>query len=453
MEINHDSLCVLSLLYLITLSLSPYICATTNTFNHYTFYYEQYHYNFLQQPFIKHNESNSIYYSLIDDYNNSIIFNSSLLLTINNEIVIDYFNDNDWNEIHHQQLDTPTTTRRRLFLGKFRRKATRFASRGLSKGFNFMSRKFRKVRKMVTKLFGKLAIPPPRHDKFWQRRWVKKGRYIGYYPGYKNQKGLPYKKAERYCDVHYGGLATIMSKSENKQVFDICKQLLTKYKKHKVCKRKCRYILFRGTKCWTHCSVPFIQRLHTYKYWKGHNCWIGIKRGPSSDKDEAFTRWNDMRYTDFKNWSPGEPNFRKKKHCKTVYGGGDQEQTCETKRIYDEKCGEILAYRAGHIIVQRSASEKKLFRGVPPDVQQAISPKPESMFQRIEKASMWNNAPCQFSRVPICQKPRGQVYDKYIAVRAARSYAVAQQYCHGMSLFAICSLHVFLSLFLCVVVI
>lgn len=397
-----------SLLY----TLLPYICYCFHTFNHHTFYFETFHYDITPQ-YITRDENNQTIVSIIDHYNNSIIFNSSLIITINNEIVIDYLNDNDWNEIYYQSNNVENNNnhyhniknRRRLW--------------GI----------FRKLGNWIKRLFGKLAIPPPRYDRYWRKSWIKRSRYIGYFPGYRHQKGLPYKKAEKYCNEHYGGLATINSKQENQMVYGICRQLLKKYKVHRVCKRRCKYILFRGTKCWTECKIPKKQRLYAKKHWKGHNCWIGLQLGSSVEKGKAFSKWNDMRKVRYKNWSPGEPNYRTKKRCKRIWGNGGGEKTCETQIIYDEKCAEMYAWKAGHIIVKRSPKENKLFKGLPPDVAQSLSPKPQGMFKRIEKASKWNNAPCKFSRVPICQKPRGQVYDKYIAVRASRSYHIAAQYC------------------------
>merc|ERR1712157_178906 len=107
------------------------------------------------------------------------------------------------------------------------------------------------------------------------------------------------------------------------------------------------------------------------------------------------------------------------------------EQQCEIERIYDEKCAEIYAYKAGKTYVRRTKKEKKLMRGVPPDMQQQIMPlyrrrgrfRWNDHYKIVLKEGKWNNARCQYSRVPICQKPRGQVYDKYIAVRGARTYS------------------------------
>ena len=42
----------------------------------------------------------------------------------------------------------------------------------------------------------------------------------------------------------------------------------------------------------------------------------------------------------------------------------------------------------------------------------------------------WDNTYCHRKRVPICQKPRGEIYDdQYIAVRASRTYQQAAQWC------------------------
>ena len=385
-------------------TLFPIICDSFNTFNHYTLFYESHHYDFSSH---KNENDNSI--SIIDQYNNSIIFNSSLKITINNQISIEYLNDNDWNEIHHQKSPSSShsNNRRRLW--------------------GWFKKRFKRLRRFLRKLFGKLAIPPPKSSSYWRKRWLKVGRFIGYYPGFFKQKGLTYPKAEKYCNENYGGLATILSSAENTQILHICKDLLKKFKPFRKCKRKCKYILFKGTRCSTKCKVPNAHSLYAKKHWKGHNCWIGLQLGASTAKDKAFATWNDKRPVRYKNWSPGEPNFNTKRHCKHIFG--TDEKTCETETIYHEKCGEIYVYKAGQVKVLRSPKETKLFQGVPNDIQQAISPKGAGMFKIIQKVGKWNNARCSNSRVPICQKPRGQVYDKYIAVRAARSYAVAAAFC------------------------
>eukprot|EP01084_Bolivina_argentea_P042369 78128_1 len=402
----------MALMQCLLYTLLSYICYSFDTFNHYTFYYESYHYDFESN---KHNNMISI----IDHFNNSIIFNSSFIITINNNIEIDYLNDNDWSEIYHHYTHTDNnniTPKRRRLWGWFKKR-------------------FKKVRQMLRKLFGKVAIPPPRSRVFWNKKWLKRGRYIGYFPGYANQKGLTYKKAEKYCDENFGGLATIFSKRENKIVFGICRSLLKKYKMKRKCKRKCKYILFRGTKCWNHCWIPKVEKLYIQKHWKGHNCWIGIRQGPSSKKSKAFHKWNDQRNVNYKNWSPNEPNYRTLKHCKKIYGsdGGNNKQ-CDIEHIYDEKCGEILGYKAGHAKVSRSKKQNKLFKGIPVDIQQQIAPigyARQTKYALVPRAGKWNNARCLSSRIPICQKPRGQVYDKYIAVRAARSQASAEQFCNN----------------------
>merc|ERR1712154_612635 len=116
------------------------------------------------------------------------------MITINDHIIIDYMNDNDWNEIHHHQIQTKQ--RRRLWgkVGKWFRKVGR------------------KIKNWFLVTFGKVALPPPQKSHYWNKEWVTKRRYIGYFPGYRNQKGYPYKKAEKYCNENYGGLATILSK-------------------------------------------------------------------------------------------------------------------------------------------------------------------------------------------------------------------------------------------------
>ena len=43
--------------------------------------------------------------------------------------------------------------------------------------------------------------------------------------------------------------------------------------------------------------------------------------------------------------------------------------------------------------------------------------------------SRWDNTYCHRRRVPICQKPRGEVFAGYIGVRAARTYHQASQWC------------------------
>ena len=45
--------------------------------------------------------------------------------------------------------------------------------------------------------------------------------------------------------------------------------------------------------------------------------------------------------------------------------------------------------------------------------------------------SRWDNTYCHRRRVPICQKPRGEVFGGYIGVRAARTYHQASQWCQN----------------------
>ena len=58
------------------------------------------------------------------------------------------------------------------------------------------------------------------------------------------------------------------------------------------------------------------------------------------------------------------------------------------------------------------------------------------------RPTRWDNTFCHRKRVPICQKPRGEVFAGYIGVRAARTYQQASQWCqtwYGTSLATILS--------------
>ena len=119
--------------------------------------------------------------------------------------------------------------------------------------------------------------------------------------------------------------------------------MLAPYKKRtrsrKVCSvfRGCRYIKYYPPLSWAHEKAM----------WKGRTCWIGLQRGDTSKKKhKPFSLWDDRTRVQFKNWSPEEPNYLKKRHCRMV---GENERQCRTTRKYDQKCSEILAYRPkGH---------------------------------------------------------------------------------------------------------
>jgi len=380
--------------------------------DHHAFYYDVYHYDWddIQQDNSNHNDSIII----TDAHNNTIVFNASFTITINEHIFIDYLNDNDWHELHHakeivgDEMNPSGSKSRRRLWGFWKK---------LKRAFGYGKKRQR-------------AVPPPSNNKYWKRKWIKKGRFVGYFPGYGHQKGFPFKKAEKYCNDHYGGLATIFSQNENDQVYSICHQLLRKYRQQKKCKQHCRHTRFRGIHCWDKCWTPRIEKWYAKKYWKGHNCWIGLQLGASADKDKAFSVWDDRRKVAYTSWSPGEPSFRTHKTCKMIFGGGDGEKQCESKRVYTEKCAEIFVYNAGHAKVprKRTPEEKAAMSGVPAWAQNAILPPIGTTL--VPRTGKWNNGRCRYSRVPVCQMPRGQVLDKYIGVRAARSYAKASQWCH-----------------------
>eukprot|EP01083_Nonionella_stella_P081001 222860_1 len=412
-----------------------------HTLDHHTFYYESWRYDF------EDSQLDDDIISITDVYNNSITLsftniNESILISINNHTIVDYFNDDDWNEIHHAKHTPPspnddhnakTNTRRRLFLGG--------------------------LKKWLHKRFGTAALPPPRSRSYWNTKTIKKGRFIGHFPGYAQKRGFKFKAAEQYCDEHYGGLATIFSAKENQQVYGICKELLKKYKTRITCRRFCYWLPWTGKRCKRKCWTPRWEYLYRKKYWKGHNCWIGLQLGKSTSTGQ-FKTWNDMKPVRYMNWDPGEPNYRNVKHCKKIFGSNEKQ--CETERVYYEKCTEILGEMHKHRMVFKAGTAQKggmppgmgrpggrrrlrrkkkkkrkkkrggMPKGLPSEMQETIMGATSNSgprWVRVERKQKWNNAPCDRPHVPICQKARGQVYGKYIAVRAKRRYDVAARFC------------------------
>eukprot|EP01084_Bolivina_argentea_P042368 78127_1 len=149
----------------------------------YTFYYESYHYDIPNWSLF---QNNSI--SIIDQYNNTIIYNSSLILSINTDnIIIDYNKNYHFNEIQIIKSTPPITnninninTRRRLRRSsrrwRSRRRKRRRRRRPRRRRRKKKKKKKKKKRKNLTKRSKKLKnrSADPRRLKKWRQRKLRK---------------------------------------------------------------------------------------------------------------------------------------------------------------------------------------------------------------------------------------------------------------------------------------
>ena len=342
--------CTISILIQVSLSLQNQVIYNANQ---YTSHYESYHYHFDFLNVIENKTQNDKEILL---GNLKINIHSLLNIEINNKYHLNYFNDSNWNEIvtiNHQN-------------------STEF----------------------------------PQHDMHRRRLLRTQHRY------HLSPVSMSWYEGKAYCLQHYGSVASIMSKAENKLARRICPwhcwiglkegtvgddDLMKSYrgcqdktKTGKTCQKWTSQSPHRhsrtnenypntgvGTTTDDHnyCRNPDNEPLGIWCYttdpksrWEycdplDKDCDGGIAEGSMS-----YTRWNNGRIVSFSRWAPGEPN-------NDAHMGAD--------------CGEIYANWRGY----------------------------------------WNDLPCKRRRFVLCEEGRGQLFGNFIAVQAPKSWQDAEDFC------------------------
>eukprot|EP01083_Nonionella_stella_P013808 38837_1 len=247
------------------------------TLKQYTFYYESDHYDIPNWSSIP-NQSISI----IDHYNNTITYNSSLFLIINHQIILHYHHGDGFNEIQHTKpilpIQTPTN-RRRL---KRKRHSTKYhhhsrRHRRRKRRKNRRKRRRKKKRKQRSAVASWLKRWKQRqynhisarrhrrhkHKRHKKSRYASQGRFVGYFNA--DRRGSTYKGAHSYCRRKYGELASIGTKRENEQVKRVCRVILGDKKRN------------------------------------GYYCWLGLYY--------PFEEWTDKRRVEFRRYSPQQKHL------------------------------------------------------------------------------------------------------------------------------------------------
>ena len=128
----------------------------------YTFYYRSYHY---ELP-LTIESANVTELDILDIYNNTYSLNiPSGTITINNDLILDIFNADDWREIHHPDTEWQ---RRRMWWGRRKRRRCR----------NYWGY-CRRGDKCCKHWRDYPARIPPNHSDYWHRTQLQRHRFVG----------------------------------------------------------------------------------------------------------------------------------------------------------------------------------------------------------------------------------------------------------------------------------
>ena len=247
----------------------------------YTYHYESQHYSISDWSLF----NNTI--TITDHYNNSITYNSSLILSINSDITLHYHIDDHFNEIHKTNpFITPTTKaipngRRRLksnhqHHGQSHKWTTHqhlhHHNKNAHQHHSTQSALSRWLQHWKSKTHHHHMMH--KHPIYGKNRYAEQGRFVGYFK--QRKRGSTFSEANKWCSRKYGGIASIGNQHENEQVKRVCRVILGNTKKN------------------------------------GFYCWLGL-RAP-------FSKWIDNRQVTFQKWA----THQKHMNNKDEYVGSDR---------------------------------------------------------------------------------------------------------------------------------
>jgi len=178
-----------------------------------------------------------------------------------------------------------------------------------------------------------------------------------------------FNQCARHCRRRYGGLATIHSEKDEKQVMKACREVLVNPKS-------------RDTK-WSPGN------------YRGKSCWIGLRER----KTHGVSKWMDNTAVKYKKWARGQSRYWKR---------GQSEQ--------NQKHRHLLESDEAGWKQERYSDYNRKYHCV------------ELMDDGRD--GQWRERKCFERKSCVCEEPRGQVHGRYIGVSAVRNYHQAQKHCY-----------------------